>query len=91
MPLAQLLKILHCHQEIILFLFVDKNIVPGEKTKALVLHVDALTSKVYVSLREELLKQRAKLVCVWFLDLCVSVRLANSRQSMNWGGCCFLF
>ncbi|KAM6265093.1 protein RRP5 homolog [Spheniscus humboldti] len=39
----------------------DKNIVPGEKTKALVLHVDALTSKVYVSLREELLKQRAKL------------------------------
>ncbi|GAB0192080.1 protein RRP5 [Grus japonensis] len=38
----------------------DKNLVPGEKTKALVLHVDALTSKVYVSLREELLKQRAK-------------------------------
>ncbi|XP_032844612.2 protein RRP5 homolog [Tyto alba] len=38
----------------------DKNIVPGEKTKALVLHVDALTSKVYVSLRKELLKQRAK-------------------------------
>ncbi|KAM9282065.1 protein RRP5 homolog isoform 2-T2 [Cariama cristata] len=38
----------------------DKNIVPGEKTKALVLHVDALTSKVYISLREELLKQRAK-------------------------------
>ncbi|KAM6203268.1 protein RRP5 homolog [Sarcoramphus papa] len=38
----------------------DKNIVPGEKTKALVLHVDALTSKMYVSLREELLKQRAK-------------------------------
>ncbi|NXO52983.1 RRP5 protein, partial [Aramus guarauna] len=42
----------------------DKNLVPGEKTKALVLHVDALTSKVYVSLREELLKQRAKQVCV---------------------------
>ncbi|XP_053927644.1 protein RRP5 homolog [Cuculus canorus] len=38
----------------------DKSIVPGEKTKALVLHVDALTSKVYVSLREEVLKQRAK-------------------------------
>uniref|UniRef100_A0A8C4TSZ3 Protein RRP5 homolog n=1 Tax=Falco tinnunculus TaxID=100819 RepID=A0A8C4TSZ3_FALTI len=38
----------------------DKNIAPGEKTKVLVLHVDALTSKVYVSLREELLKQRAK-------------------------------
>ncbi|XP_075011064.1 protein RRP5 homolog isoform X3 [Calonectris borealis] len=38
----------------------DKNIVPGDKTKALVLHVDALTSKVYVSLREELLKRRAK-------------------------------
>ncbi|NXG03385.1 RRP5 protein, partial [Sakesphorus luctuosus] len=36
----------------------DKNIVPGKKTKALVLHVDALTSEVYVSLREELLKQR---------------------------------
>ncbi|NXU73502.1 RRP5 protein, partial [Oreotrochilus melanogaster] len=36
----------------------DKSIVPGEKTKALVLHVDALTSKVYVSLREKLLKQR---------------------------------
>ncbi|NWI57334.1 RRP5 protein, partial [Calyptomena viridis] len=35
----------------------DKNIVPGKKMKALVLHVDALTSKVYVSLREELLKQ----------------------------------
>ncbi|NXO01903.1 RRP5 protein, partial [Rhinopomastus cyanomelas] len=34
-----------------------KSVVPGEKTKALVLHVDALTSKVYVSLREELLKQ----------------------------------
>ncbi|NWR74973.1 RRP5 protein, partial [Centropus unirufus] len=33
----------------------DKSVVPGEKTKALVLHVDALTSKVYVSLREELL------------------------------------
>ncbi|XP_071604451.1 protein RRP5 homolog [Heliangelus exortis] len=38
----------------------DKSIVPGEKTKALVLHVDALTSKVYVSLREKLLKQRPK-------------------------------
>ncbi|NXK86859.1 RRP5 protein, partial [Formicarius rufipectus] len=36
----------------------DKNIVPGEKIKALVLHVDTLTSEVYVSLREELLKQR---------------------------------
>uniref|UniRef100_A0A8V5FZP5 Protein RRP5 homolog n=1 Tax=Melopsittacus undulatus TaxID=13146 RepID=A0A8V5FZP5_MELUD len=32
----------------------------GFKTKALVLHVDALASKVYVSLREELLKRRAK-------------------------------
>uniref|UniRef100_A0A8B9F187 Protein RRP5 homolog n=1 Tax=Amazona collaria TaxID=241587 RepID=A0A8B9F187_9PSIT len=32
----------------------------GFKTKALVLHVDALTSKVYVSLLEELLRQRAK-------------------------------
>ncbi|XP_010131602.1 PREDICTED: protein RRP5 homolog [Buceros rhinoceros silvestris] len=41
----------------------DKNIVPGEKTEALILHVDALTSKVYVSLRDELLKQRAKQVC----------------------------
>uniref|UniRef100_A0A8V5FW66 Protein RRP5 homolog n=1 Tax=Melopsittacus undulatus TaxID=13146 RepID=A0A8V5FW66_MELUD len=30
----------------------------GFKTKALVLHVDALASKVYVSLREELLKRR---------------------------------
>lgn len=87
MPLAQLLKSLHCHQEIISLLsFVDKNIVPGEKTKALVLHVDALTSKVYVSLREELLKQRAKQVCVQFLDLCVSVHLANSRQLMNFEG-----
>ncbi|XP_067995560.1 protein RRP5 homolog [Melanerpes formicivorus] len=38
----------------------DKKVVPGEKAKALVLHVDALTSKVYVSLREELLKKRAK-------------------------------
>uniref|UniRef100_A0A672TTY3 Protein RRP5 homolog n=1 Tax=Strigops habroptila TaxID=2489341 RepID=A0A672TTY3_STRHB len=38
----------------------DKKIIPGGKTKALVLHVDALTSKVYVSLREELLKRRAK-------------------------------
>ncbi|XP_061228578.1 protein RRP5 homolog isoform X2 [Neopsephotus bourkii] len=38
----------------------DKKFIPGEKTKALVLHVDALTSKVYVSLREELLKRRAK-------------------------------
>uniref|UniRef100_A0A8V5FZN5 Protein RRP5 homolog n=1 Tax=Melopsittacus undulatus TaxID=13146 RepID=A0A8V5FZN5_MELUD len=36
----------------------DKKIIPGEKTKALVLHVDALASKVYVSLREELLKRR---------------------------------
>lgn len=62
-----------------MFSFVDKNIVPGEKTKAVVLHVDALTSKVYVSLREELLKKRAKQVCVLFLDLCVSVHLSNSR------------
>nr|XP_021391992.1 protein RRP5 homolog [Lonchura striata domestica] len=38
----------------------DKNIAPGEKRKALVLHVDALTSEVYVSLREEVLKQRPK-------------------------------
>uniref|UniRef100_A0A8B9P867 Protein RRP5 homolog n=1 Tax=Apteryx owenii TaxID=8824 RepID=A0A8B9P867_APTOW len=38
----------------------DKSIVPGEKAKGLLLHVDALTSMVYVSLREELLKQRAK-------------------------------
>ncbi|NXU93455.1 RRP5 protein, partial [Xiphorhynchus elegans] len=36
----------------------DKNIVPGKKMKALVLHVDALTSEMYVSLREELLQQR---------------------------------
>ncbi|NWR86069.1 RRP5 protein, partial [Furnarius figulus] len=36
----------------------NKNIVPGKKMKALVLHVDALTSEVYVSLREELLQQR---------------------------------
>ncbi|NWS21645.1 RRP5 protein, partial [Pachyramphus minor] len=35
----------------------EKNIVPGKKMKALVLHVDAPTSEVYVSLREELLKQ----------------------------------
>lgn len=71
MPLAQFLKILHCHHEIIsVFSFVDKNIVPGEKTEALVLHVDALTSKVYVSLREELLKQRAKQVCSVIGFLC---------------------
>ncbi|XP_051656636.1 protein RRP5 homolog isoform X1 [Manacus candei] len=38
----------------------DKNIVPGKKMKVLVLHVDAPTSEVYVSLREELLKQRPK-------------------------------
>ncbi|POI29567.1 hypothetical protein CIB84_006683, partial [Bambusicola thoracicus] len=37
-----------------------KNVVPGEKAKGLVLHVDAIASKVYVSLREELLKKRAK-------------------------------
>ncbi|XP_015722403.1 protein RRP5 homolog isoform X3 [Coturnix japonica] len=37
-----------------------KNVIPGEKAKGLVLHVDAVTSKVYVSLREELLKKRAK-------------------------------
>ncbi|NXF82226.1 RRP5 protein, partial [Sclerurus mexicanus] len=36
----------------------DKNIVPGKKMKALVLHVDALTSEVFVSLREELLQRR---------------------------------
>ncbi|XP_010009634.1 PREDICTED: protein RRP5 homolog [Nestor notabilis] len=54
-------RCLRCQQEIISFFsFVDKKIIPGEKTKALVLHVDALTSKVYVSLREELLKRRAK-------------------------------
>ncbi|NXT27330.1 RRP5 protein, partial [Syrrhaptes paradoxus] len=35
----------------------EKSTAPGENTKALVLHVDALTSKVYVSLREKLLKQ----------------------------------
>ncbi|XP_010127609.1 PREDICTED: protein RRP5 homolog [Chlamydotis macqueenii] len=40
----------------------DKSIVPGEKIKALVLHVDVLTSTVYVSLREKLLKQRPKQV-----------------------------
>lgn len=62
-----------------MFSFVDKSVVPGEKTKAVVLHVDALTSKVYVSLREELLKKRAKQVRVLFLDLCVSVHLSNSR------------
>ncbi|XP_010173696.1 LOW QUALITY PROTEIN: protein RRP5 homolog [Antrostomus carolinensis] len=38
----------------------DKSLVPGEKTKAVVLHVDALTSKAYVSLQEKLLKQRTK-------------------------------
>lgn len=37
-----------------------KNVIPGEKAKGLVLHVDAITSKAYVSLREELLKKRAK-------------------------------
>ncbi|XP_005048646.1 PREDICTED: protein RRP5 homolog isoform X2 [Ficedula albicollis] len=37
-----------------------KNIAHGEKRKALVLHVDALKSEVYVSLREELLKQRPR-------------------------------
>ncbi|NXM02927.1 RRP5 protein, partial [Tyrannus savana] len=36
----------------------EKNVVPGKKMKALVLHVDAPTSEVYVSLREELLKQK---------------------------------
>ncbi|NWR32721.1 RRP5 protein, partial [Tachuris rubrigastra] len=50
----------------------EKNIVPGKKMKALVLHVDAPTSEVYVSLREELLKQRPKQVRVQFLDPCVS-------------------
>lgn len=49
-----------------LFLFVGKNVVPGEKAKGLVLHVDAITSKAYVSLREELLKKRAKQVGVQF-------------------------
>lgn len=53
-----------------LFLFVEKKVVPGEKAKALVLHVDALTSKVYVSLREELLKQKAKQVCLQFGFMC---------------------
>uniref|UniRef100_A0A8C5X3A6 Protein RRP5 homolog n=1 Tax=Malurus cyaneus samueli TaxID=2593467 RepID=A0A8C5X3A6_9PASS len=38
----------------------DKNIAPGVKRKAVVLHVDALTSEVHVSLREELFKQRPK-------------------------------
>uniref|UniRef100_A0A8C5THM6 Protein RRP5 homolog n=1 Tax=Malurus cyaneus samueli TaxID=2593467 RepID=A0A8C5THM6_9PASS len=40
----------------------DKNIAPGVKRKAVVLHVDALTSEVHVSLREELFKQRPKRV-----------------------------
>lgn len=47
-------------------MFVGRNVVPGEKAKGLVLHVDAITSKVYVSLREELLKKRAKQVGVQF-------------------------
>ncbi|NWJ03942.1 RRP5 protein, partial [Crypturellus undulatus] len=34
-----------------------ESIVPGEKTKGLILHVDILSSVVHVSLREELLKQ----------------------------------
>uniref|UniRef100_A0A8C3Y5V4 Protein RRP5 homolog n=1 Tax=Catharus ustulatus TaxID=91951 RepID=A0A8C3Y5V4_CATUS len=55
--------ILHCHQDIIsLFSFVDKKIARGEKRKALILHVDALKCEVYVSLREELLKQKPKRV-----------------------------
>ncbi|OXB82387.1 UNVERIFIED_CONTAM: hypothetical protein H355_009312, partial [Colinus virginianus] len=37
-----------------------KKIVPGEKTKGLVLHVDVITSTVYVSLREDLLKKGGK-------------------------------
>ncbi|XP_042719783.1 protein RRP5 homolog [Lagopus leucura] len=37
-----------------------KKVVHGEKAKGLVLHVDAIASKVHVSLREELLKKRAK-------------------------------
>uniref|UniRef100_A0A8C3UWL8 Protein RRP5 homolog n=1 Tax=Catharus ustulatus TaxID=91951 RepID=A0A8C3UWL8_CATUS len=40
----------------------DKKIARGEKRKALILHVDALKCEVYVSLREELLKQKPKRV-----------------------------
>lgn len=70
-PQVQLLKVLYCHQETTsLFLFVGKKVVPGEKAKGLVLHVDAITSKVYVSLREELLKKRAKQVGLMLMFLC---------------------
>lgn len=66
-----------------MFSFVDKKIAHGEKRKALILHVDALKCEVYVSLREELLKQRPKRVSMRsvfaFLCFCLSGKL----QVMN--------
>nr|XP_042711593.1 protein RRP5 homolog [Chrysemys picta bellii] len=38
----------------------DKSLVAGQKARVLVLHVDALKSAVHISLREELLKPKAK-------------------------------
>ncbi|XP_006273719.2 protein RRP5 homolog [Alligator mississippiensis] len=38
----------------------DRNLVPGQKARALILHVNALKSEVHVSLREELLNQKVK-------------------------------
>ncbi|XP_037761693.1 protein RRP5 homolog isoform X2 [Chelonia mydas] len=38
----------------------DKSLVAGQKARVLVLHVDALKSAVHVSLREELLRPKAK-------------------------------
>lgn len=66
-------------------MFVGKNVVPGEKAKGLVLHVDAITSKVYVSLREELLKKKSQASRCSVLN--VSVPLSHPRGIMNfeWG------
>uniref|UniRef100_A0A8C3PDQ8 Protein RRP5 homolog n=1 Tax=Chrysemys picta bellii TaxID=8478 RepID=A0A8C3PDQ8_CHRPI len=43
-----------------LLVFIDKSLVAGQKARVLVLHVDALKSAVHISLREELLKPKAK-------------------------------
>lgn len=45
-----------------IFAFQGKKLVVGDQATAVILHMDSLKSKVYVSLREELLSPKRKMV-----------------------------
>lgn len=45
-----------------IFAFQGKKLVVGDQAAAVILHMDSLKSKVYVSLREELLSPKRKMV-----------------------------